>query len=162
VPIWIWPTAAAVLVGPAKVASAAQASGVEQEAIIGVLSAYHTALQAGEPQKVVKLVGPSYFMADENSSGGSDRLKAHLFLAGQKLESWPSAFLDDVGPYRNEFSVVSVSVRGDAAVAVTRDTGSNRFRAWQDEEVAWFLGRSSGQWRIVGLLIRDIQLPKER
>jgi hypothetical protein len=43
-----------------------------------------------------------------------------------------------------------------------RETGSNRFRTWQDEEVGWFLGRSSGHWRIVGSLIRDIQLPEKR
>lgn len=160
--IWLLATVPAMLVGLAELAPTAQPSAVEREAITGVLSAYHTALQAGEPQKVVKLLGPSYFMAVESSSGGAERLKAHLFLAGQKLESWPSAFLNEVGPYRNEFRVLSVSVRGDAAVALTRNTGSNRFRSWQDEEVAWFLGRSTGQWRIVGFLIRDIQLPKER
>jgi len=34
------------------------------------------------------------------------------------------------------------------------------FRSWQNEETAWMLGRTDGRWRIVGQIIRDIQLPK--
>lgn len=47
-------------------------------------------------------------------------------------------------------------------MVLTRDTGSNRFQSWRDEEVAWFLGRIADRWRIIGSLIRDIQLPKKR
>lgn len=53
-----------------------------------------------------------------------------------------------------------MSIRGDAAVALTRDTGSNSFRKWKNEETAWLLGRVGGEWRIVGMIVRDIQLPK--
>ena len=87
-------------------------------------------------------------------------MSAHLFLAGEKLKSWPGNYLREVGPHQNQFTTVAVSIRGDAAVVVTRDTGSNRFRAWSDEETSWFLGRIDGAWRIVGMVIRDIQLPK--
>lgn len=61
------------------------------------------------------------------------------------------------GPYRNTFTTVSVDERSDAAVVVTRDTGSNRVRSWKDEQVMWFLGKSAGKGRIVGMIIRDIQ-----
>jgi hypothetical protein len=136
-------------------------TGADQQAILGVLRAYHAALEAGQPSKAVETLGPSYFMADERT-GGSPRLAAHLFLTDEKLRAWPKAFLDEAGPYRNEFKTLSVSIRGDAAVVLTQDTGSNRFRKWKDEEIAWFLGRTAGQWRIVGLVIRDIQLPKKQ
>lgn len=131
-------------------------------AVLQALAAYHQGLEAGEVQKVLGVLGPSCFMADERSSGGPKRLSAHLFLTGEKLQAWPKKFLGEAGPYRNASEPLSVSIRGDAAVAVTRDTGRNRFRRWQQEEVAWFLGRSDGQWRICGFIIRDIQLPKQK
>ncbi len=152
----------AILLGLADLGSSGEPPAADREAVIGALSGYHGALQAGQPEKVLQFIGPTYFMADEKSSAESGRLSAHLFLTGQALQSWPSAYLNEVGPYRNEFRVLSVSIRRDAAVVLTRDTGRNRFRAWQDEEVAWFLGRIAGQWRLVGFVIRDIQLPKER
>jgi hypothetical protein len=86
----------------------AQPAGEDRGAVTQVLAAYHAALQAGEAPNVARLLGPSLFMADERTSGGSDRVNA------------------------------------------------------QEEELVWFLGRTSGQWRIVGLIVRDIQLPKER
>jgi hypothetical protein len=70
--------------------------------------------------------------------------------------------VSEVGRPRNAFRVASFSVRGDAAVLVTNDTDSNKFRSWKDEEVAWFLGRTAGQWRIVAMVTRDIQLPKQQ
>ncbi len=146
------------------VALAAQASSTEpgasdREAVLAVLRSYHDAFQKEDVSAVAPLLGPSVFIADERSAGGPERVKAHLFLAGPRLASWPGSFLQQAGPYRNSFEAVSVSVRQDAAVALTRDTGSNRFRRWSNEEVAWFLGRIDGRWRIVGMVIRDIQLP---
>ena len=152
----------AILLGLTGLGADSVPPGDERGAVTTALSGYHRALQADRPATVLQFIGPTLFMADERSSGGSDRLSAHLFLTGQALQSWPRAYLNEVGPYRNEFRVLSVSIRGDAAVILTRDTGRNKFRSWQDEEVACFLGRTAGQWRLVGLVIRDIQLPKER
>jgi len=132
----------------------------EREQTVAILSAYHDALQTGQPDKVRQTIGTTFFMADERSAGGADRVHAHMFLTGKRLDEWPRNFLKEAGPYKNSFNVVSISERRDAAVVVTRDTGSNRVRSWKDEEVVWFLGRSDGQWRIVGMIIRDIQFPK--
>ena len=132
----------------------------DREAVVSTLRGYHAALARAQPDKVVDLIGPSYFMADERPAQGSERLSAHLFLAGERLESWRRDYLREVGPHQNQFTTVAVSIRGDAAVVVTRDTGSNRFRAWTDEETSWFLGRINGAWRIVGMVIRDIHLPR--
>ena len=68
-----------------------------------------------------------------------------MFLSGERLRSWPKAYLDEVGPHKNTFKASSVSLRGDAAVVIIRDTGSNRSRSWSNEEVSWFLGRVNGQ-----------------
>lgn len=149
------------------VALVAQASSTEpgasdRQAVLAALRSYHEAFQKEDVTAVSQLLGPSVFIADERSSEGPERVRAHLFLAGARLASWPGNFLLQAGPYRNSFETVSVSVRQDAAVALTRDTGSNRQRQWQNEEVTWFLGRTDGRWRIVGMMIRDIQLPSAR
>jgi hypothetical protein len=52
-----------------------------------------------------------------------------------------------------------MSARGAAAVVVTSDTGSHRVRTWRAEETAWFPGRSDGRWRMVAMVVRDVQLP---
>jgi len=123
------------------------------------IRAYHEALAAEDPARVVRLLGPTFFMADETPDEGEKRFGAHLFLVGKRLESWPTNYLTEVGPHLNVFETLSVSIRGDAAVVTTKDTGSNRFRTWKDEETTWLLGRIDGAWRIVGMIIRDIQLP---
>jgi hypothetical protein len=130
----------------------------DRTAVLQTLREYHDGLEAVDVRRVLRVLGPTYFIADE-STAGRERIGAHLFLTGDKLMAWPRAFLEEAGPYQNTFESVSVSIRGDAAVVITRETGRNRFRRWRNEEAAWFLGRSEGRWRIAALIIRDIQLP---
>lgn len=132
----------------------------EEEAAVRVLKEYHAAFQSGDPTRVLELIGPTYFIGDERSAGGKDRLKAHFFKVGDTLRDWPTNFLASSAPYRNSTVVSSVSIRGDAAVVMAKETGSNKFRSWRDEETAWMLGRTEGRWRIVGQIIVDIQLPQ--
>lgn len=134
----------------------------DEQLVVGVIRAYHQAFSAGEPEKVVALLGPSYFISDERPEAGAKRLSAHFFLTGDKLRAWPKNYLDQVGPHKSSSETLSVSLRGDSAVVLTRDSGSNSFRSWRDEETAWFLGRVGGEWRIAAMIIRDFQLPKEK
>lgn len=138
-----------------------QADVDDRQAVVDVLRQYHAAFSAGAPERVAALLGPSFFIAGERSDRPTERIAAHLYHTGPKLAAWPGNYLEQAGPHVNEFETISVSIRHDSAVLLTRDTGSNRFRSWKDEEVAWFLGRSGGEWRIVGMIIRDIQLPTE-
>jgi len=151
----------AVLAGLAAPITTTAVEDAERDSVVRALGAYHAALEAGEPERVLDALGPSFFMANEETSkGGAGRLGAHLFLAGESLRAWPEAFLREAGPYRNAFEVQSVSIRGAGAIVVTRDRGSNAFRSWKDEETVWFLGRTDDRWRVVGMVVRDIQLPK--
>ena len=61
--------------------------------------------------------------------------------------------VEEAGPHRGTLEVVEVRVRGHAAVVVTRGSGSNRFRSWQDETTIWLAGESDGVWRVVGFAI---------
>ena len=132
----------------------------DEEAVVGAVKEYHAAFEASDPARVLAVLGPTYFIGDESSAGGKDRVRAHFFKTGETLRAWPGQFLTGFGPYRDSTAVVSVSVRGDSAVVIARETGSNKVRSWKDEETTWLLGRTDGRWRIVGQIIRDIQLPK--
>jgi ketosteroid isomerase-like protein len=140
--------------------SASPAPSPDEAAVVRAVKEYHAAFEAGDPARVLAVLGPTYFIGDEKSAGGGDRMSAHFFKVGDTLRDWPKNFLASSGPYRDSTEVVNVSIRGDSAVVLAKETGSNKFRSWQNEETAWMLGRTDGRWRIVGQIIRDIQLPK--
>ena len=126
---------------------------------VRAVEAFHERLAAGDAAGAAALLGPTLFIADERTSGG-DRLSVHFFRTGPGLVAWPAGYLKEVGPHANSANVLSVSHRGDGAVVITRNSGSNKFRKWENEEVAWFLGKVEGRWRIVSVIYRDIQLPE--
>jgi hypothetical protein len=137
------------------------ASTADEEAVVRALKEYHAGFAANEPDRVLAVLGPTYFIGDETSGGGKDRVRAHFFKTGEALRAWPRGFLDGFGPYADSTAVLSVSVRGDSAVVIAKETGRNRVRSWRDEETTWLFGRTDGRWRIVGQIIRDIQLPRD-
>ena len=139
--------------------TAASAPPADEEAVARAVKEYHAAFEAGDAARVLAVLGPTYFIGDEKSAGGKERMSAHFFKVGQTLQDWPKNFVASSGPYRDSTEVMNVSVRGDSAVVLAKETGSNKFRSWQNEETAWMLGRTDGRWRIVGQIIRDIQLP---
>jgi hypothetical protein len=98
--VGVWSLAALFLALPSSAVGDEVMAGTERETVLGALTAYHAALRAGKPAEVLERLGSSYFMADERSSGGAERLRAHLYLTGSRLRSWPAAFLSEVGPYR--------------------------------------------------------------
>ncbi len=137
----------------------AAAAATDTAAVVRVVEEYHAALRANAPERVAAVLGPSLTMFNGNHSGDPHSWQAHLYLTGNDLAGWPAAFLRQAGPQENLVEVVRVHLRGDAALVVTRETGRNRFRSWQEELVTYFLGREDGGWRLVGLFIRDIANP---
>jgi hypothetical protein len=121
---------------------------------------YHTGLIENDPAAVRTALGKEFLMFNGNFSGEPTAWQAHLYLTGERLDRWPALFLKEAGPYENRFEFLHAHVRGDAAVVVTRETGKNRFRSWRGETVTWLLGRSDGEWKIVGFFIRDIRNPE--
>ena len=144
---------------PGTRAAAASDSAARRE-VIAVLTGYHAALADRRPDRVLDYLGSTYFMGNDWSAPQAERVQAHLFLSGERLAQWPANYLSQVAPHRNTFEVTSVSTRANAAVVITRDSGSNAFRSWREEETAWYLGRVDDTWRIVGMVIRDFQPPK--
>ncbi|MBV7333237.1 hypothetical protein KFU94_34445 [Chloroflexi bacterium TSY] len=125
-----------------------------------IIAAYHNGFIINSPQMLLSTLAQQFIMVNGNYSGEPTDWQAHLFLAGNELEAWPALFIQEAGPYKNQFEVLHVDIRGKAAVVVTKDTGRNRFRTWEDEIVTWFLGQYDREWKITGLFIRDLKNPE--
>lgn len=121
--------------------------------------AFHEGFIGRDAAKVRRALGEALVMVNGNFSDDPRRWQAHQFLAGTALEEWPQVMLRQAGPFANDWQVVHVSRRGDAALVVTVETGRNRFRSWNREVATWMLGREATGWKIVGLYIRDVANP---
>ena len=124
------------------------------------IAQYHNGLITNNPAKTRAVLSSQFMMTNGNYSGDPIQWQAHMFLTSPDLDAWPALFLQEAGPYQNQVEFLHVDIRGDAALVVTKDTGQNRFRHWQDEIVAWSLGRYDGEWKIVSMFIRDIRNPE--
>ena len=123
------------------------------------VSKYHEGFSRGDSDLALSVIGSEFFMFNGNYSGEPTNWQAHMYLEGADREQWPQLFLQEAGPYENQFRFIHEDIRGDAAVVVTLENGKNRFRSWENEMVTWFLGRHAGHWKILGLFIRDISNP---
>lgn len=104
-------------------------------------------------------VWEDFIMFNGNYSGDPVNWEAHMYLAENNFGEWAEWFLKEAGPHINNFEFLHFHIRGNSAVAVTKDTGNNKFRSWKDEIVTWILGRRNNEWRILGYFIRDIKNP---
>jgi hypothetical protein len=148
--------ALAACAAPARRPSPAPGAASPEDAV----AAYNDGFNRGDIARVRASIGDTLLMASGNHSGEPRDWASHQFLAGAALEDWPGWMVREAGPFENRWDVVSVSTRRDGAVVVTRESGRNRFRSWDEETVTWFLGRSAGGWKIVGLFIRDLRNPE--
>jgi pimeloyl-ACP methyl ester carboxylesterase len=126
-------------------------------AVQSTISAYHDSLISGDGMGARATISGEFTMFNGNFSDDPAQWQAHNYMSGEALNAWPSDFVKFAGPYKNQYSFVSTHIRGDAALVVTMETGSNKFRAWEDEKVVYTLGRNAGEWKITSLFIRDIK-----
>jgi len=132
----------------------------DQQAAQAAVSAYHQALISGDGRAARKAISEEFTMFNGNFSGDPALWQAHNYMSGVALDAWPKDFVKFAGPYKNDYEFISTHARGDAAIVVTTETGSNKFRAWKDETVTYWLGRQDGEWKITSLFIRDIKNPE--
>jgi hypothetical protein len=124
------------------------------------ISKYHAGFIKNDTAMVLSAIGKDFIMFNGNFSGDPAQWQAHLFLSGDNLRRWPAVFLKQAGPYENRHEFLHTSIRNNAAIVVTLETGKNKFRAWKNEKVTWLLGKSNEEWKIVGLFIKDIRNPE--
>jgi hypothetical protein len=132
----------------------------DETAVQRVIEAYHRGFEENDAGAIRASLGQSLVMFNGNYSDDSTRWQAHMYLQGKDLDSWPSMMIAEAGPFENRITVEHVHVRGDSALLVTRETGRNRFRSWDDQAVTWLFGRQDGRWGIVGMFVRDERNPE--
>lgn len=119
----------------------------------------HAAFLAGDRERAAATLGPSLVMFDTDASGGVATARPHLYLEGDQVREWAVGMIEEAGPHAGALELVETRTRQRAAIVVTRGSGSNRFRRWNDETTVWLLGESAAGWRIVGFSIVTPQLP---
>ena len=144
----------------AEAPPAEQAPARDEAAVRGTITTYHRGFEKKDAVAVREALGDSFMMFNGSYSDDPSRWQAHMYLQGEDLEEWPSSMIAEAGPFANRFSFEHVDVRGNAALAVTRETGRNRFRLWENQRVTWLLGRHAGRWVIVGMFVRDERNPE--
>lgn len=115
----------------------------------------------GDVAQIVSCFGPSITMLSGNFSGDPLEWEAHQFLAGDAIRVWAEMMVTRAGPQViTQQEILHVHERVNAGLVVTRESGSNKFREWQDELTAYWLGLIDGEWKIMGFFIRDIRNPE--
>ena len=104
-------------------------------------------------------IGASMFMFNGAFSSDPTQWEAHMYVAPERLDPWLQNYVIGAGPHKVSYQMLSMHVRANAAVVTTEESGSNKFRKWDKERVTWTLGKSDGQWKVVGFFIRDIRNP---
>lgn len=135
------------------------ASNVAHQLIKSCIDKYHEGLATGESDLVVEALADQFMMYNGNYSGDAINWQAHMYLTGEDLKLWPEVFVKEAGPYQNSYDLISVHIRGNAAIVVTQDTGKNKFRQWTNQQTTWLLGKNDELWEILGYYLRDISNP---
>ena len=104
-----------------------------------------TGFTEGNAQQIIDSLGPNIIMVGSDES----HLEAHMFLKGDAIAEWAQGMLDEAGPHTNKYEVVSTSERMSAMIVITKETGSNKFRTWENQRVTYMLGDFDGQWKIL-------------
>lgn len=104
-------------------------------------------------------VAISLMMFNGNFSDDPVKWQTHQYLTGDDLKNWVDFMLKEAGPFTNKVEILSSYLRRGSAIVVTSETGSNKFRKWENEKVVYLLGKANEKWGITGFYIRDIANP---
>lgn len=123
------------------------------------LSKYHEGFSNGNFQLIRNSISNQLNMINGNFSSDPSKWQAHQFLSGNDINKWIDMMLANAGPFENSFQVKSQNTHNNSAVIVTTETGRNKFRSWENEEVVYYLGKVNDSWKITGFFIKNISNP---
>ncbi|MEO1030583.1 MAG: hypothetical protein AAFX55_04225 [Bacteroidota bacterium] len=109
--------------------------------------------------RVRSSLGNSFIMLNGNFSCNPEEWEGHQHLDQKEIDEWIKWMLKKVTPISNTYEIKSVDIRNNSAIITTLETGSNQFRNWKNEQVAYLIGKVNGEWRIVGFFIKNIKNP---
>jgi hypothetical protein len=141
-------------------ATTVQGADAGADELNAVVRAYHSGLAAERAEQTIHALSRELFMWNGDSSDDPVMWQAHLYLADDAIDQWVAEMIEFAGPHENAVAILNTDIRGDSGLVVTEETGSNKFRKWDSEKVVYLLGRTDGDWQIVGLFVRDIGNPE--
>lgn len=119
------------------------------------------AFNDSDVELVTSCFGPTLTMLSGNYSGDPLAWDAHQFLVGAEIRQWAEMMITLAGPQIiTQQEIKRAHERAGAALVITSETGSNKFREWHDELTAYWLGNIDGEWKIMGFFIRDSRNPE--
>ncbi len=131
----------------------------EEQQIEEVIQNFHKGFTLGEELLVKNSSGNTLIMFNGNFSDDQRDWQPHMSLDEKEIIEWASWMIQNAGPHSNNLVVKSIKFRQNAALAVTEESGSNKFRTWTDQTVTYLLSKREGKWVITGFFIRDIKNP---
>ena len=133
----------------------------EIQQIQQVVSRYHRAIAEKDQKTAVGCIGPTYFRAGRMGKGGASDPTA--WVAGDfstpegVRKSIARAFGSAKSVYANSIEFLHTSVGKNAALVVTRETGSGtgpkgQTGSWKGVTNLWCMAKVRGRWKIVASL----------
>ncbi len=138
----------------------AQKSTPKLDTISRVVHDYSEGFVKSDSDLIRNVIGQQLMMVNGNFSGEPVDWQAHQFLSGNEIDQWIEMMLKQAGPFENQVVVKNIDLRGNSGLVVTKETGKNKFRSWENEEVAYMLGKVPQGWKIVGFFIKDLRNPE--
>ncbi|MEM7102867.1 MAG: hypothetical protein AAF502_07055 [Bacteroidota bacterium] len=132
----------------------------ENEIIFSVINYYHQGFVSNDPALTRSTIGDQLIMINGNFSGNPVDWQAHQYLNTTEVDQWIEFMINEAGPFENKLILKNINIRNNSALAVTEEIGKNKFRNWEGEEKTYMLGKIEGDWKIVGLFIKDIKNPE--
>ena len=77
---------------------AAAPAPTDEEAVAKAVKEYHAAFEAGDAARVLAVLGPTYFIGDEKSAGGKERMSAHFFKVRRDPAGLAEELPHELGP----------------------------------------------------------------
>ena len=99
-------------------------------------------------------------MRNGDSSDDPVKWRPHLYLADEAIDQWVAEMIALAGPHENVVAFLDTDIPGVSGLVVTSETGRNRFRSWNNERFFYLLGRTDGNWKIVGSFVSDLSNPE--
>ena len=133
--------------------------GSQTDSLAQIVKAYNDGFNAEDFERIRNSIGSQLIMINGNYSGDPENWQAHQFLKGNQIDMWIEMMLTKAKPFTNSYSIKNIDLRAQAGLVVTVEKGSNKFRSWEKEEVAYMLGKDRHNWRIVGIFIKNLKNP---
>ncbi len=125
-----------------------------------VLSKYHKGFSEADFELIRASISDQLNMINGNYSDDPSKWQAHQFLSGNEIDNWINMMLENAGPFENSFQINSHNMRNNSAIVVTNETGRNRFREWENEEVTYYFGKIDNSWKLTGFFIKNLKNPE--